>query len=438
MSEKDRDRIEVVTRVVAGKMSAQRAADVEQVSLRQVRRQIKAFREEGVGGLIHGNRGRASGRSLPVELRERVCALLGDAYADYNTSHVRDELASAHGIRLSYATLYRWRRGMGQRGPRPHKVAAHRQRRERAAREGQLVQVDGSAHRWLEERGPELCLIAFIDDATGKMLGALFRQEEDAAGYMAVLHQVCRRYGLPGTLYSDRHTIFESPKKATLEQKLAGETPLSHLGRTLHTLGIARIAAQSPQAKGRVERLFGTLQDRLVKELRQQKASTLEAANRVLQAYLPKFNSRFARPPALPDTAFSPWPRHLRARSVFACHYTRTVANDNTVAFGGLHLPIPPKPDRHTWARARVHLYLHYSGTLYIVYQDRVLASFAHDPNVPVRVDHFVPATPITYAPTPAKRDEAQKASLTTQPPPTPAANHPWRHSPIGRNAQVP
>jgi len=439
MSEKDLYRIDVLTRVVDGKVRVQQAAEEERVSVRQVRRQLRILRTEGAEGLIHGNRGRVSPRRLPEALRERVCALLREEYADYNTSHVRDELESEHGIRVSYATLYRWRQGLGQRSPRRHKVAAHRRRRERAAREGQFVQIDGSAHLWLEGRGPELTLIAFVDDATGKVLGALFREEEDTMGYMEVLHRVCRRYGLPVALYSDRHTIFQSPQKATLEEKLAGKIPLSHFGETLHLLGISRIAAQSPQAKGRVERLFGTLQDRLVKELRRADARTVSEANRVLAAYLPKFNTRFARPPADPRPAYSPWPRHLSPQHVFACHYTRTVTNDSTISFFGLRLPIQPTSQRRNWMRAQVDVYLHYAGRLFVEYRSQRIASFTHDPAVSIRVDRFVPAEPIAYAPTLiAKPPVTEKPSPVERPPTIPAADHPWRHSPIGRQATEP
>jgi hypothetical protein len=308
----------------------------------------------------------------------------------------------------------------------------HRRRRERASREGQLVQVDGSDHDWLEGRGSQLSLIAFVDDATGKILGGTFRQEEDTMGYMLVLHAVCRQWGVPQALYSDRHTIFQSPKKATLEQILQGEQPLSQFGHVLARLGISHISARSPQAKGRVERLFGILQDRLVKELRRYQAFSLEEANRVLARYIPKYNQRFGREPALPETAFSPWPRELSPRHVFACHYKRTVANDNTISFGGLRLPIPPGSDRRHYVRAKVDVYLHYTGTLTVEHEGTPLTRFHHDPSRPVRVDHFVPAQPIQYEPTVTpQREPLPEPAPKSRTPVKPAANHPWRRLPI-------
>lgn len=436
MSQKDLLRISVIGRVIAGTTSAKEAAIAQGVSLRQIRRQIRTFREKGAEGLIHGNRGCASLRRTPETVRSQVHKLMQGGYADYNSSHIRDELIREHNICLSYATVARLRAELDQPSPRKHRGRQHRQRRERAEREGQLVQVDGSDHNWLEGRGPRLTLIAFVDDATGKLLGGIFRDEEDAMGYMQVLDAVCQAYGLPQTLYSDRHTIFQSPKKVTLEQKLSGEQPLSQFGRTLHLLGIARIAAQSPQAKGRVERVFGTLQDRLVKELRSHGACSLEDANRVLAAYIPLYNQRFGRVPANPEAAFSPWPVGLSPEHVFACHYRRTVANDNTIAFGGVKLPIPPRSPRRHYVHARVEVYLHYTGSLSVEYEGIQIARFDHDPSRPIRLGHFVPAEPIVYAPTLTPEREpisepAPKARQVVKP----AADHPWRRSSISTSS---
>ena len=432
MSEKDLLRIAIIGRILAGETSAQEAANAQGVSLRQIRRQIRAFREKGAEGLIHGNRGRPSPRRIPEAVRSQVHALMRETYADYNTSHLRDELASEHQIPLSYATVARLRAELEQASPRKHRVRPHRQRRQRAERAGQLVQVDGSDHNWLEGRGPRLTLIAFVDDATGQLLGALFREEEDAMGYMQVLDAVCRTHGVPQALYTDRHTIFQSPKKATLEQKLAGEQPLSHFGRTLHQLGIARIAALSPQAKGRVERVFGTLQDRLVKVLRRAGACHLEDANRVLEEYIPRYNQRFGRVPAQAEAAFSPWPTGLLGEHVFACHEQRTVANDNTISYGHVKLPIAPNSQRHHYVRARVDVYLHYSGRLSVEYEGIQIACFDHDPSQPIRLRHFVPAEPIVYAPTlTPEREPAPEPMPKPRQGVRPAADHPWRRSPI-------
>ena len=169
-----------------------------------------------------------------------------------------------------------------------------------------LLQTDGSRHDWLEGRGPWLTLVGMIDDANNEVPGAVFREEEDAAGYFLVLQQVCKSKGLPQAAYADQHTIFQSPSQPSVEQELSGELPCTEFGRLVDELGIQLIAARSPQAKGRIERLWGTLQDRLVKELRKAGACDLDTANQVLTAYLPKFNTRFQVAAAEPDLAYVP------------------------------------------------------------------------------------------------------------------------------------
>src|SRR4030042_312880 len=238
---KEQKRLKLLNQVESGSLTVLRAAEALQLSERQLYRLLARYRLEGAAALAHGNRGRPSPRR--------------------------------------------------RRAPRP------RSRRERRPRPGMLLQLDGSDHDWLEGRGPGLILIAAIDDATGEIPFALFRPQEDAAGYFLLLRQVVQRHGLPLALYADRHTIFQSPKQATLEQELAGERPSSQFGRLADELGIQLIPASSPQAKGRVERLFGTLQDRLLKALRRAGAgaSSLEEANRGLRQFLPGYNRRFRK-----------------------------------------------------------------------------------------------------------------------------------------------
>ena len=193
-----------------------------------------------------------------------------------------------------------------------------------------------------------------IDDANSEVAGVCFREEEDAAGYFLVLKQVCLSQGLPQALYADQHTIFQSPSQPTVEQELSGELPRTQLGRLVDELGIQLIAARSPQAKGRIERLWGTLQDRLVKELRQAGACDVESANQVLSAYLPKFNARFQVEAAEPGSAYIPWPQDREPSQYFCFKYTRTVTNDNTISFNKHRLQIPPGPQRRSYAKLRL------------------------------------------------------------------------------------
>jgi hypothetical protein len=293
---------------------------------------------------------------------------------------------------------------------------------------GMMLQADGSDHDWLEGRGPRLTLIAYIDDATNQVPGAVFREQEDAAGYMLALRDICQKQGLPLSVYADRHTIFRSPKQATLEQQLAGQEPKSQFGRCLEELHIQYIPAYSPQAKGRVERLFETFQDRLVKELREAGAASPEDANRVLDDFLPRFNARFHQQAAQPGSAYRPWPTDLRPSDVLCFKYTRTVASDNTISFDGHSLPIPPGPDRRSYARARVEVRLHLEGHLSVHYQGQQLATFQPAQPGPVRADHFTSAPQPQPAASPPRQQPippTPRSPAPYKPPP----DHPWRRS---------
>jgi len=437
VTQKDWLRIDLVQQAASGRLTAAQVAQGLHLSIRQVRRLIAAFRQEGAEGLIHGNRGAISPARLSADTRAQVLQLLRTEYADYNTAQARDDLAEFHGLTLSYTALYRLRRGEGLLSPRHHRVATHRTRRQRAAQEGLLLQADGSPHHWLEGRGPRLTLIAYIDDATGAVAGATFREQEDVVGYLMVLQAICSTLGVPQSLYTDRHTLFGPPAEATVAQRLRGERPQSQIQRVLEGLGIARIPAHSPQAKGRVERLFGTLQDRLPKELRRAGAETLVQANAALAAYLPRFNARFARPAAQTPAAYRPWPAGLAPERLFCLHYERTVAADNTIPFAGLHLPLPPSPTRRHYVRAQVEVCLQLDGRLDVYYQDARIASFAHAPDVPVRVDRFIPAAPIAYRPTELPRAAPVSPATAPRSAPKPGPEHPWRHSPVGQRTPV-
>jgi hypothetical protein len=257
-------------------------------------------------------------------------------------------------------------------------------------------------------------------------LGARFREEEDAAGYFLGLQDICLRAGMPAAVYADRHTIFQSPTKATLEQELAGEQPKSQYGRLLDELGIQLIAAQSPQAKGRVERLWGTLQDRLVKALRKAQANNLEQANQVLKSFLPKFNTRFQVAPAQIQSGYLPWPKEYRAKDFFCFKHTRTVTNDNTFPFDGHRFQIPPGPKRRSYAQAKVDVRQHLDGQLEVLYQGQSLVTFTPADQRAVRVEKFSPAAgqeapeKIPETPPGLKQPKERK-------PYKPAEEHPWR-----------
>lgn len=418
-------RLHHMQKIVDQQMTATQAAELLGLSLRQVRRLIAKYRQQGAPGIAHGNRGWAPSNQIKPEVRSKILELAGNQYRDYNDCHFTEELAEKHGLQLSRSSVRRIRRQANMKSPRKRRAPRHRSRRERRAQAGMLLQTDGSRHNWLEGRGPWLSLIAYIDDATNEVSGAVFREEEDAAGYFIGLQQICLHTGIPGAIYADQHTIFQSPTKATLEQELAGEQPRSQFGRLLAELGIELIAARSPQAKGRIERLWGTFQDRLVKALREAGTSTLEEANQVLKSFLPRYNLRFRVKPAQEGTAYVPWPKEYRAKDYFCFKHTRTVTNDNTIPFDGHRLQIPPGPQRRSYAKAKVEVQQHLDGRLEIHYQGKRVASFQPADELPVRVNRF---TPLPAEETLSKQVQPKlPAKPKERKPFKPAADHPWR-----------
>jgi transposase len=229
---RDQKRLFVITEILAGRWTAAEAAGKLDLSLRQTRRLLAAFRRDGPAGLVHGNRGRVTSRRIPPQIRVEVVTLANAGYPDYN-NHLTETLAEEHDIVLSRSSVHRIRWEAGLPSPRPHRSPRHRSWRERSPRRGMLLQIDGSRHDWLEGRGPKLSLIAAIDDATGEVPWALFRPEEDAAGYFLLLQHIFQTHGLPLAVNADRHTICQSPKKATIEEQLAGKPPRSQFGRLL-------------------------------------------------------------------------------------------------------------------------------------------------------------------------------------------------------------
>jgi hypothetical protein len=319
-----------------------------------------------------------------------------------------------------------------------------------------LLQVDGSRHAWLEGRGPSLTLVGAIDDATGTVPYALFREQEDAHGYLLLLQGIIGNKGIPLALYSDRHSIFSvNPKQQeTLAEQLAGERQPTQVGRALRELGVQSILALSPQAKGRIERLWGTFQDRLVSELRLAGATTLEQANQVLWDFLPPFNRRFGVPPAQPGSAYRP-ARALDLAAVLCLKYERTVAKDNTVKLGGNTLQLLPAPGRPSYAHARVEVQERLDGSLVVCWQGNRIANRPAPPYaVTLRADKRSQGTgdlpgprlllqvgptlgelPLKEKGTAGEPDVPSSPDAPTipqpraakPPAPKPASSHPWR-----------
>ena len=374
MSRKEVPRAGLVKAALAGKITNQEGARALRVSVRQFKRLKARFRHEGARGLMHRRRGQPSPRRCPAAVRAEVVRLMTTTYAGFNDVHFTEKLQELHALPVSRATVRRLRLALGRASPRRRRAPQHRSRRPRAPAMGQLVQLDASPCAWFQDRGPMATRHGLIDDATSSPLALWFRPTEDLHGYTTVLEQTCRAYGLPVTLYGDRLNLFRrNDQHWSLAEELRGQQDPTHFGRMLHDLGIGFIAAQSPQAKGRSERLWGTLQDRLVSELRLRAISTLEQANAFLPAFLVDFRRRFAQPPAELASAWRPAPRDLAHR--LSCRYDRVVAKDNTIQLGPRWVQIPPGPGRRSYAGCRVTVRERFDGRLVVVYQDTVIAS---------------------------------------------------------------
>jgi transposase len=443
----EQKRLMVLNRLLVGQLTAAEAAVLLNLSERQVRRLCAAYRKEGAAALAHGNRGRKPVGTIREEVRRQVIQLASTTYTGCNYQHLRDLLAERDGIELSRTSVRRILLAAGIGTPRKQRRRQHRRRRVRSAQEGMLVQIDGSRHAWLEERGPWLTLIAAIDDATGKLAAAVFREAEDAAGYFLLVQQMLEQHGRPLALYHDRHSIFAQNRLATeadsVAEQLAGKQDPTQFGRLLEELEITSIAARSPQAKGRVERLFGTLQERLVVQLRLANASTLEQANQVMTSFLPRFNAQFAVIATQEGTAYRPLPENLRAEELFCFKYQRMVAADNTISFAKQRLQLLPDAQRRSYARARVQVHEHFDGHLSVHYGGRCLATTEAPLEAPkARTRSDVRAGPdgsvasqtpgsavvlLTQAST-AEPGESEASHPHPSPPAwKPPATHPWR-----------
>ena len=417
-------RIVVLNHLASGALINAAAAELLGISKRQLQRLHKAYSEKGAAGLAHGNRGRPACNAIEAAIAARVVELARDKYQGFNHQHLTEMLAENHDIELSRPTVRRILLAAGIASPRRRRPPRHRRRRDRYPREGMLLQLDASRHDWLEGRGPYLSLVGGVDDATGKVPWACFRDQEDAQGYFIVMRQTVARFGIPMAVYADRHSIFYQGKEMrlrdlSLEEQLAAQREPTQFGRLLNELGVQLIHALSPQAKGRVERLWGTFQDRLASELRLAGAATCEEANQVLRRFLPRHNRRFVVSAQLPETAWVEWPKGRSLDELFCFKYRRVVLNDNTVRIGRLIIDLPP-PVSH--AHARVDVQERFDGS-FAVYLDghciakKVLAEPVKTYRTRCKSDS--PEQPPT--PKPPIQPQAPKG------PWRPPKNHPWK-----------
>jgi transposase len=371
--------LEAAERIGRGQLTVGEAAAVLGLSKRQVRRLRRAVEERGAAGVVHGNTGRAAPQRIAPRVRERIVELRRRKYDRFNDVHFTEKLAEVEGLSVSRVSVRRILRAAGIGPPRQRRAPKHRRRRDRKAQAGLMILWDGSRHDWLEGRGPMLCLIGAIDDATGELLaGAHFVEQECAAGYLTVLHAIAREKGLPWSAYMDQHgSLKRNDAHWTLEEELRGTQHPTQVGRALQELEIEVIYALSAQAKGRVERLWGTLQDRLVSELRLAGATTRAQANAILARYRGEHNRRFAIAPQDATPAWRPLRRGLDIDRVCSFAYGATVLNDNTVRLAGVVIDVPPGPRKRSYAGTRVELRQCLNGTWKVFLGDVVIATAA-------------------------------------------------------------
>jgi hypothetical protein len=418
MSQLERRRLVVMGQVLSGKLTLPEARELLSVSYRQAKRIWSRYQVEGDAGVVHRLRGRPSNHRAATEFRERVLGRYREAYHDYGPSLAAECLAE-EGLAVGVETLRQWLKGAGLwSGARERR--AHRRRRARKEHRGELMQMDGSHHDWFEGRRAWAVLMVMIDDATGRIHARFFEAETLEAAFTMV-RDYAGKYGLPQAIYVDRAGIYRSDREPTEEEWLAEREPQTQFGRAMEELGVRLILARSPQAKGRVERMNRTLQDRLVKALRQRGISDLATANRFLEEeYLEPFNARFGVAPAVAADLHQQVPAELDLSRVLSVQEERVVQNDWTVRWNNAYLQLSRASQVQPGQRVQVCAQL--DGRVRVFARERELSWSAtrSEPNRPRK------PSPVRGRPT--KSSQGQK----------PAATHPWRGKPRPRPSLPP
>lgn len=393
-------RLKIIQQTIDKQITQEIAASILGLSVRQVKRIVRKVKKSGDQGVIHQSRGKESNRKIPAAIKHHVLELYKEKYHDFGATFACEKLSELDGIAISDETLRKWLCEGGLYS-RKRKRKANKQWRQRKDCFGQMVQMDGSKHDWLEGRGPKLVIMGYIDDATNTVF-ARFYDYEGTIPAMDSFKRYIKKYGLPQSVYLDRHSTYKSSRKLTPEEELEGvDEPLSQFERALGQLGVTVIHAYSPQAKGRVERLFGTLQDRLIKEMRLMGIATKEQANRFLSKYLPAFNRKYGVVPAKNANVHTPVPKGIDLNRILCIQTERFLKKDNTIAHKGKLYLIENKVISRT---VMVEEYI--NGSVAIMFND-------------LKLKHKV----IMQRPKKEQhRKPAQRRSSKT-----PAANHPWK-----------
>jgi transposase len=401
-------RYQIVEKTRKKELTQQEGGEILGLSVRQIQRLVKKVREQGVKGVVHGLRGKPSYRKIPEAHKKKLIGIYQRKYLDFGPTLACEKLEEREGLQISRETLRQWLMEEGL-WRKHRKGKKHRIWRERKACCGQMVQMDGSHHDWLEGRGPPLVLMAYIDDATSRTYGR-FYEYEGTLPAMDSFTRYIARYGYPQSIYLDRHETYKSPQKLTVEEELEGkEASQSQFQRALEELGVQVIYAHSPQAKGRIERLFHTFQDRLVKEMRLERISSMEQANRFLEDYLPRYNQRFTRQAVNPLDLHHCLPKRIDLRKILCIQEPRCVRQDGTIRYLGRWYQIRDSlRPKSLWVQEWI------DGTLHLVYQKKEIAF------------HEIFPSPKTPIPPSISRIRVRLLS-------PPALDHPWRENTRGK-----
>lgn len=375
ISERDIGRHHLLRMVMDERLTLTEAAEKMGVSYRQAKRLRKSFESDGIVGLLHGNQGRSPANKISDELRLMVLALSEERYSLFNDSHFTEMLVEREGIRLSRETVRGIRREDGIKPKTKRRAGKHHKRRPRKVSEGVMMLWDGSPHRWFGPDVEACCAMAAIDDATGKIVGLFFTEAECSWAYLELLRRVITSHGIPASVYQDRHSSLKRNDDFwSIEEQLAGRQDPTQVGAALEALGIEPIFARTPQAKGRVERLFKTLQDRLCAMLDLNGITTITGANEYAPEFKDEFNGKFAVAPEDAQSAWRKIRRGLDLERVLSLEYGSTVGNDNAIRFDGIVIDIAPGPGKRSYAGVRAELRQLLDGSWRVYHKDKLIA----------------------------------------------------------------
>jgi len=375
---KEQLKLEVIQRVMDGQIDISKASKVLELSDRSMYRLLSKIRTGGVSAIIHGNRGNDHAQKINESLKQQIIQLAAGKYKGFNDRHFQEKLLVEEKIQINRESLRQILRQSGIPAKKKRRGRKYRRYRDRKEAVGMMLQIDASCHDWLESRGPVMTIVGAIDDASGTVW-ARFEKAESTWAYLRLMRQIARHKGLPLSLYSDRHTIFHSPKEASIADQLEGKEFRTQFGRAMEELGIKIIKAYSPQAKGRIERLWGTFQDRLIAEMRLKGINTMDEANNFLKGFLKDYNLKFCKKPKKQIVAFRKSPRLTELNRILCLKEDRTVAKDHTVKFYGLMLQIPPSRKWASISGQRVTVLQHSEGAVEIMYKKQIVARFPYE-----------------------------------------------------------